>query len=523
MKKFVWIALFLSFLGSKSFAQQDGWKYATTIDRENLKSQLQIIASDEMEGRETGTEGQRKAAAYIESEFKRMGLLAPKSLNGYQQYYPLMKDTIVPNKFKIGDQELTYGTDYILQSTPENAQTLTTNELVFLGYGINDTNYSDYKNRDVKGKMVVIMGGEPKVGANYLVSGNDKQSRWGLGFNMKALAAFRHGAKGVIFINTSWAQIPSGVANNSLSSRLYFPRNDGGNQLNVISMPSSQLQKLFGKDADSILNLSKSKSDLSDILLSKKITATLSYKKTTTKVMASNVIGYIEGTDKKDEYVFISAHYDHLGKVGNVIYYGADDDGSGTVSVLEIAAAFAKAKAEGHGPRRTIVFLTVSGEEKGLWGSEYYSEHPVFPLEKTSVDLNIDMIGRLDPGRTHGDSTNYVYVVGDDKLSTDLKPISESVNNKYTNLELDYKFNDPNDPMRIYFRSDHYNFARKGVPIIFYFDGIHKDYHKPSDTWDKINYDVMEKRARFVFMTAWEMANRSEMLKRDIPLSGEVR
>jgi Zn-dependent M28 family amino/carboxypeptidase len=233
---------------------------------------------------------------------------------------------------------------------------------------------------------------------------------------------------------------------------------------------------------------------------------------------SSNVLGVLEGSDKKDEYVFITAHYDHLGIRNNVIYYGADDDGSGTVSVLELAAAFVKAKAAGKGPRRSIVFMTVSGEEKGLWGSEYYSEHPIFPIEKTTVDLNIDMIGRIDPNRKTGDSTNYVYVVGDDKLSSDLKPISEGVNKKYSKLELDYKFNDPKDPMRIYYRSDHYNFARKGVPIIFYFDGIHIDYHQPSDTPDKINYDIMEKRARFVFYTAWEMANRDEMLKRDIAL-----
>ena len=167
------------------------------------------------------------------------------------------------------------------------------------------------------------------------------------------------------------------------------------------------------------------------------------------------------------------------------------------------------------------MFMTVSGEEKGLWGSEYYSEHPLFPLDKTTVDLNTDMVGRIDPNRKVGDSTNYVYVIGDDKLSSDLKPISIATNTKYTNLELDYKFNDPADPEKIYTRSDHYNFAKKGVPIIFYFDGIHKDYHKPSDTVDKINFDLMEKRVQFIFLTAWDIANRDAMLKRDIPLPVE--
>jgi Zn-dependent M28 family amino/carboxypeptidase len=153
-----------------------------------------------------------------------------------------------------------------------------------------------------------------------------------------------------------------------------------------------------------------------------------------------------------------------------------------------------------------------------LWGSAYYAANPIYPLAKTTADLNIDMIGRIDPKRTKGDSTNYVYVVGDDKLSSDLRTISETVNNKYTKLELDYKFNDPDDKEFIYYRSDHYNFAKNGVPIIFYFNGTHADYHRPTDTPDKINYKLMEKRARFVFYTAWEMANRNEMLKRDLAL-----
>ena len=239
--------------------------------------------------------------------------------------------------------------------------------------------------------------------------------------------------------------------------------------------------------------------------------------KVTKTLQSSNVIGILPGTDLKDQYLFITAHYDHLGKRDTVVYYGADDDGSGTVSVLELAEAFAKAKAAGKESRRTLVFMTVSGEEKGLWGSEYYTSHPVFPLDKTTADLNIDMVGRNDNRRTVGDSTNYVYIVGDDKLSSDLKPINEAQNKKYTNLELDYKYNDPNDRERIYYRSDHYNFARNGVPIIFYTDGMQQpDYHRPTDTPDKINYELMAKRAQLVFYTAWEMANRNDMLKRDI-------
>ena len=241
--------------------------------------------------------------------------------------------------------------------------------------------------------------------------------------------------------------------------------------------------------------------------------------KSTITLQSSNVLGVLPGTDKKDEYVFITGHYDHLGKKDSVIYYGADDDGSGTTSVLELATVFAKAKAKGHGPRRTIVFMTVSGEEKGLWGSEYYSEHPVFPLDKTSVDLNIDMDGRVDTERKLDDTLNYIYVIGHNKLSSDLAKINEAANNKYTHLTLDYKYDDPKDPNRIYYRSDHYNFARKGVPILFFYDGmLQADYHKPTDTVDKINFPLMEKRVKLVFYTAWDIANRDSLLVRDIPL-----
>ncbi|MEO6584448.1 MAG: M28 family peptidase, partial [Ferruginibacter sp.] len=166
---------------------------------------------------------------------------------------------------------------------------------------------------------------------------------------------------------------------------------------------------------------------------------------------------------------------------------------------------------------RTMVFMTVSGEEKGLLGSQYYGENPLFPLNKTSVNLNTDMVGRIDPTRNYGDSMNYVYVIGEDRLSSDLQKITDEANSKYTNIELDRKFN-ANDPNRFYFRSDHYNFAKNGVPIIFYFNGTHADYHKATDTVDKINFDLMSKRVNLVFHTAWIMANRDEMLKRDIPL-----
>ncbi len=232
---------------------------------------------------------------------------------------------------------------------------------------------------------------------------------------------------------------------------------------------------------------------------------------------SENVLAFIEGTEKPEEIIVISAHYDHVGidKSGN-IYNGADDDGSGTVSLLEIAEAFMKAKKDGVGPKRSILFLHVTGEEKGLYGSRYYTENPVFPLENTVTNLNIDMIGRIDKNHEPEEKSNYIYLIGSDRLSTDLHNISEEANTKYTKLDLDYTYNAKNDPNRFYFRSDHYNFAKHNIPIIFYFNGVHEDYHKPTDTADKIEYELMTKRARLTFYTAWEVANRPERIVVDV-------
>lgn len=240
----------------------------------------------------------------------------------------------------------------------------------------------------------------------------------------------------------------------------------------------------------------------------------MSIKSNTEDVSSENVVAFIKGSEKPDEIIVISAHLDHEGVKDGQIYNGADDDGSGTIAILEIAEAFKEAVKKGHGPKRSILFLHVTGEEKGLLGSKYYTDNdPIFPLENTVADLNIDMIGRIDP--KHETNRNYVYLIGSDKLSTDLHNISEATNKKYTNLNLDYTYNDENDPNRYYYRSDHYNFAKNNVPIIFYFNGPHADYHKPSDTPDKIAYDLLETRSRLVFYTAWELANRDQRIMVD--------
>ncbi len=227
---------------------------------------------------------------------------------------------------------------------------------------------------------------------------------------------------------------------------------------------------------------------------------------------SENVVAYIKGSENPDEIVVISAHYDHLGiDVDGEIYNGADDNGSGTAAVMAIAEAFQKAVEEGNGPKRSILFLHVTGEEKGLLGSKYYANFPIFPLKNTVADLNIDMIGRTD--EAHENDPNYIYLIGSDKLSTELHQLSEEVNAKFTKLNLDYKYNDDSDPNRFYYRSDHYNFAKNNIPVIFYFNGTHENYHRTSDTPDKINYELLAKRAKLVFYTAWEIANREKRIE----------
>ena len=502
-------------------AQKNPEKYAATITATDLKKHLTIVAGADMQGRETGTDGQKKAAGYIENTFKSLKLRSGNN-ESYQQVYPLVQDTIISSRLEIAGKGYSLGKDYMLSVLTAGNKNITAQKIVFAGYGISDSLYDDYAGIDAKDAVVVLALGEPKQGNQNLLPAGGRTQSWS-SINRKMQAALAKGAAAIFVVSPRMATIDSAVAANQRRSNLY----PGGRQtsdadrVNVATISQSLFKDLFGNAyADSVLKkfTDSEKFGAADY---KSVSRPVTFdcqKNSVEKANSSNVLAVLEGTDKKDEYVFLTAHYDHLGSRNGTVFYGADDDGSGTVSVLEMAEAFAKAKAEGNGPRRTIVFMTVSGEEKGLWGSAYYGDHPLFPLEKTSVDLNTDMVGRLDPKRTYGDSTNYVYVIGDDKLSSDLKGISESVNKKYSNLELDYKYNDPKDPERIYFRSDHYNFARKGVPILFYFNGTHADYHRPTDTVDKINFDVMEKRVRFIFHTAWEMANRNDMLKRDIPL-----
>jgi len=484
-------------------------KYAEYISTESLKKNLSIIASDEYEGRETGTRGQKLAADYIAGQFRISGI-PPLNKNSYFQEFLLNEKRPGEITFFIAGREYTANKDFYSFSGDVKHKKLKANKVLFLGYGIEDKNYNDYKGADVKNKTILIMSGEP-VNKDTLSLITKDKSKSSQNDKAKIKTANEKGVKTILIVKDN---IDKEIERNKsrLAQPNLFLKNEK-NQPSVIYISTQMANELLLgiTTVDELKNKIATTAQPHKVKVKNKlkIHATIEDQ----LVSAENVLGYIEGADLKNELIVISAHYDHLGIKDNKIYNGADDDGSGTTALMELAKAFAKAKEQGRGSRRSILFIAFSGEEKGLLGSSYYTEHPEFPLNKTVCDLNIDMIGRID--EKHGKNANYVYLIGSDKLSSELHSISESVNKTYTGLELDYTYNDEKDKNRFYYRSDHYNFAKNGVPVIFYFNGVHDDYHQPTDDVEKINFEKLKKISTLVFLTAWELANREERIKVD--------
>jgi hypothetical protein len=512
-------------------------KYAETITADELKQHLYIIASDEFEGRETGKEGQKKAEVYIENEFRTLGLDAPvkgnpvqpESLDDAPVYYNklravegshlqpvnLVTSDNLGSELKVAGQTWKFLSDFYF--FPGETKSFTNaEEHVFIGYGIEDEKYSDYTGMDVTNKIVWMLSGEPTTeNGSSLISGSALMSEWTTDFRKKRDYAISKGAKGIIIINLDYKMYMSRVRYYLESPSMKLDINavdnrDAKTPTYYVSpeLANAVLAKTKLKSIEKVVNrIRKKKKSQSQVI---ETILEVNVKNNVNKVQSSNVLGYLEGTDLKDEVLVITAHYDHVGKNGEDIYNGADDDGSGTVAVLELAEAFKMAANDGFKPRRSILFMTVTGEEKGLLGSEWYTEFPVFPLKNTVANLNIDMIGRID--EAHEGNDRYVYLIGSDKLSTDLHELSEQANATYTKLALDYTYNSPTDPNRFYYRSDHYNFAKNQIPVIFYFSGVHEDYHQPTDTPEKILYPKLAEITKLIFHTAWEISNRDERL-----------
>ncbi|MDB5136373.1 MAG: hypothetical protein JWP37_2976 [Mucilaginibacter sp.] len=499
-------------------------KYAKYINADNARKHLSILASDEFEGRETGKPGAEKAANYIAGEFKKLGLQAP--VNGsYFLDIPLVENVFKVSSFSVNGTSFSSGKDFYATGSSDS-KTINVSEVVFIGYGISDTNYDDLKDIDITGKVVLyINDGEPVSNGLSKVSGTAIKSAWSTNRSKRIQFLQSKHPDLILAVSPNVANIlkrsGGGPGGGRLSIKKEGPAvRQQGAVFNITPEIANQLLKNSGKTYE---ELKKAIDDSgTPQTQSLKGDISTSYASESKDVKAVDVLGFLPGTDLKDEVLVFSAHYDHLGLNPNgpdKVYNGADDDGSGTTGILEIARAFAEAKKDGHGPRRSILFLGNVGEEKGLLGSEYYTDHPVFPLANTITDLNIDMIGRVGfdyIGKP--DSANYVYTIGSAMLSKELHQVNEDANNKYTKLEQDYKYDDLNDPNRFYYRSDHYNFAKHGVPIIFYFNGVHADYHQPGDEVSKINFPLLAKRAQLVYYTGWDLANRDKRPVVDAPV-----
>lgn len=474
-------------------------KYGSKISASDLKENLSILASDAMEGRETGKRGQKMAAAFIRAHFEDLGLTGPVEGDYYQRlelYRSVPGDTYL----SAGTSRFNNFTDIVYYGRADSGGEVTV-PLIFVGNASN----ADLDQVDVKDKAVLLFSrNESLVGNRAVALAREKGARMVFVCNTEKKAEYDLLASQIKSLNKG-------------ELRLTRPSLNEYQRPGLFIISPIIVDKVFGVSMD---KLKKAAADDPKKKSIKKITpVTIAYKTSTSiKVVRSeNVLGYLEGTDKKDELLVITSHYDHIGIKqggnGDLINNGADDDGSGTVAVMEMAKVFAEAKEDGNGPRRSILFMAVTGEENGLLGSDFYTQHPVFSLQNTVVNLNLDMVGRRD--FKHKDSAPYIYVIGADKLSTELNAVSDSVNKAYTNLIFDYTYNDQNHPDRLYYRSDHWNFARKNIPVIFYFNGIHEDYHKPSDEIEKIEFDLLTKRTQCIFYTAWEIANRDARIKPD--------
>jgi hypothetical protein len=482
-----------------------------------------IIASDEFEGRETGKPGQLKAAEFLVDYYRTLDI--PGGNQGsYLQEFPLKQERITESFLELEGAQYKFIEDFYFFTGNKEAD-VPLDQVVFAGYGIDHPKYSDYISKmSVQGKVVVCLSGEPKSrDGRYVLTGSNEAGEWSNDPGMKIQVAEARGARALIIIQQDYDRFIPRVRFWLESPRLSLDYPAGMEEVNESSFPfffvspkvgDAITQKVFRKSLNVLTEKwnKKRKAGVKAGTLNGKVAV----RKTADRMLSHNVIAFIEGTDEKlrNEVVVISAHYDHVGVINGEIHNGADDDGSGTVTAMEIAEALLEARQAGVGPRRSVMILHVSGEEKGLLGSEWYTEFPTHPLENTVCNLNIDMIGRVD--EQHAENENYVYLIGSDKLSTQLHRISEEANATYTQLELDYTFNDPNDPNRFYYRSDHYNFARRNIPVIFYFSGVHEDYHRPGDDAEKIRYEKMARIGRLIFHTAWEVANRDERIPVDV-------
>jgi hypothetical protein len=513
-----------------------------TITAAQLRTYLSFIASDEMEGRDTPSRGLDTVAKFIALNLTRWGFKPAGDDGTFLQKIALKREQIDASKTiaEINGQKFSIGDDFL----PGTVAATLTGPLVYVGRGwiAQPKNIDDYKGIDVKGKIMVVLSQAPPI--------TQQEARGAAPGTIvnPATYAQTHGAKGIITIynpgvGQSWEALRQralspgrAVVEKFQTQSQTAPTNLAVPTVTVAPKMAAALFAGEKSDAASIMSRAASADPVAPFDLSANKSVNLTIVTAPSRVMTQNVVGVWEGSDPKlkSEYVAVGAHYDHIGMAGSGgcqaigadnICNGADDDGSGTTAVFGMAEALSHAKIR---PKRSVLFVWHCGEEKGLWGSRYFTDYPTVPLEQVVTQLNIDMIGRskkegdTNPRNESLSGPNDIYVIGSTMMSTQLGKLSMDVNSSYMKIGYDVKYDDPKDPNRFFFRSDHYNYARKGIPIIFFFDGVHEDYHRAGDEPQKIDYDKMERVTRTIYMTLWEVANLPVRPKVDKPLPAQL-
>lgn len=472
-----YLLLIVAFYSLLSNAQvnKDAVYYSQFIDAPSLKNHLTILASDVFEGRETGKKGQQLAAQYLINSFKKSGCFFVPGMQQFEQFFTVVESQ-PGGALSINNKEFLFKKDFIYFGSKRKFKLNNTKIVTFSTNLKNDTSNN-----------VVI----------HTLQSNDVRSevttlKKGLSTSTKAL----------ILVAKNYTELYEYLAHYTTDRSMRLIDDATKKELPIIVVSAESIAPVLPKQF--LYLTSKVKKHKKSETVAQ---LNCSFNQEEKELVSSNVLAFIPGSDSilKNEVLIITAHYDHIGIQNGVVYNGADDDGTGTVALLELAEAFMNAYKDGNGPKRSLLIMPVSGEEKGLLGSSYYASHPMLPLATTIADLNIDMIGRDDIA--HEGKSDYIYIIGSNMLSDDLHTTNEQANNTFTQLQLDYRFNSTTDPNQFYYRSDHYNFAKNNIPSIFYFSGVHADYHQPTDDVEKINFNKVEKVTRLVFHTAWMLAN----------------
>lgn len=513
-KQFIYTSLAL-FLGLGACAQNPtAIKFSQSINKDNAYKHLSVLASDEYEGRETGKKGGWMAAEYIRNHFKALGLKGPVNGGSYFQPINLSSYVVSETILTVNGEAKEALKDFVLSATSVTNEGFTFNNkpVIFVGSPASVDAATNLAGLNLSGKVLMVF-------ADKSVADRATMRKRIQDLQAKAAYLSDQKAAAMLIVDASLDNITPRMKENFVHAQEQLLLKTASNlekAKNKKSVPtitiSTETANSILKEAGLTVDALQKQVASATATVTKEVNVALcaSAVRKENKLRAENVLGYLEGSDPvlKNELVVITAHYDHIGltesgddKVNN----GADDDGSGTTGVLMLAEAFTKAKKAGKGPKRSILFMTVVGEEKGLLGSEWYSENPVFPMKNTITNLNIDMIGRIDAD--HKDNPDYIYIIGSDMLSSDLNALGIKANKDYINMNLDMRYNNRTDPNMFYYRSDHYNFAKHGVPVIFYFNGVHPEYHQPGDEIGLIDFPKLARRAQLVYYTAWELAN----------------